>query len=390
MTGFDWQDADPTVYDPDNPLALLEKAAASGEDERAKLAAWAVRSMAAGNAPPFILTTVARDYVRRVKLLPLGAYDDLVRRSLGEFASPGRDDDRGPSVATQLVEIARELYTFGVSDLGEAFAIPNDGPKVVAMLRGSKTSLRALLARECFTRTGRAPTQQALADALLVIEGIAQEADESRLYLRAAQHDGELWLDVGDHAGHAVRVTAAGWSVEDEPPVLFKRTSLTSPLPEPRRGGSVGDLWRWLNVREDDRPLIAAALVHALFSEQPHVTLAIFGEHGTAKTTALKIFVMLLDPSPVLARKPPRDAESWVVQASGSWVVGLDNMSDIPDWLSDALCRASTGDGDVRRKLYTDGDSRCSRSAGSSCSTASTSARSSPTWPTARCPSRWS
>jgi hypothetical protein len=28
----------------------------------------------------------------------------------------------------------------------------------------------------------------------------------------------------------------------------------------------------------------------------------------------------------------------------------------VSDWLSDSLCRAVTGDGDVRRKLYTDGD----------------------------------
>jgi hypothetical protein len=37
-------------------------------------------------------------------------------------------------------------------------------------------------------------------------------------------------------------------------------------------------------------------------------------------------------------------------------VVGIDNLSDIPAWLSDSLCRAVTGDGDVRRKLYTDSD----------------------------------
>src|SRR5690606_20266934 len=30
--------------------------------------------------------------------------------------------------------------------------------------------------------------------------------------------------------------------------------------------------------------------------------------------------------------------------------------STVPDWLSDSICRASTGDGDVRRKLYTDGE----------------------------------
>ena len=31
-------------------------------------------------------------------------------------------------------------------------------------------------------------------------------------------------------------------------------------------------------------------------------------------------------------------------------------MSYLPDWLSDSLCRAVTGNGDVRRRLYTDGD----------------------------------
>jgi hypothetical protein len=34
----------------------------------------------------------------------------------------------------------------------------------------------------------------------------------------------------------------------------------------------------------------------------------------------------------------------------------LDNLSTVPDWLSDSICRAVTGDGDVRRKLYTDGE----------------------------------
>ena len=138
--------------------------------------------------------------------------------------------------------------------------------------------------------------------------------------------------------------------------MLFKRTALTGPLPEPVHGGGIAGLWDWLNVAEADRPLVAAALVAALFSDQPHVILAIFGEQGTGKTTAVKVLVMLLDPSPVPIRKPPRDADSWVTAAAGSWVVGLDNLSDVPPWLSDSLCRASTGDGDVRRKLYSDSD----------------------------------
>ena len=41
--GLDWQDADPTAYDPDNPFALLQKAEAAEEPEQAKLAIWAIQ-----------------------------------------------------------------------------------------------------------------------------------------------------------------------------------------------------------------------------------------------------------------------------------------------------------------------------------------------------------
>ncbi len=353
MTGLDWQDIDPDAYDPERPLHLLEKAAAKEETERAMAAVRAIRSMTAAGADAGVMA-VARDFVKRTRVLALASFDGLVQEA--RSSDDGAGEPERKSVATSLVELAQEFYTFGVSDLGEPFAIPIDGPKVVAMLRGSKTSLRALLAREYFTRTGKAATQQALADALLVIEGMAQEQDESRLFMRVAQHMGALWLDLGDSTGRAVRITSSGWTVEDQAPVLFKRTSLTGPLPEPQRGGDLSNLWDWLNVSKDDRPLVAAELVARLYSDIPHVVLAIFGEHGTGKTTATKVLVLLLDPGPVPVRKPPRDAESWVTAASGSWVVGLDNLSEIPPWLSDALCRASTGDGDVRRKLYTDGD----------------------------------
>jgi hypothetical protein len=60
----------------------------------------------------------------------------------------------------------------------------------------------------------------------------------------------------------------------------------------------LAELWDWLNVTEDDRPLVAAWLVSLLFPDIPHPMLNLFGEQGTGKTTAGKVLVSILDPSP--------------------------------------------------------------------------------------------
>lgn len=66
--------------------------------------------------------------------------------------------------------------------------------------------------------------------------------------------------------------------------------------------------------------------------------------------------VSVVDPSGAPTRKSPKDEEHWVTAAAASWVVALDNVSNMQGWLADSLCRAVTGEGDVRRALYTDSD----------------------------------
>jgi hypothetical protein len=64
----------------------------------------------------------------------------------------------------------------------------------------------------------------------------------------------------------------------------------------------------------------------------------------------------LIDPSAAELRHVSTDLDDWAVVANASYVVPLDNLSRISPGFSDALCRASTGDGIVRRQLYTDSD----------------------------------
>ena len=269
----------------------------------------------------------------------------------GTAGKPTKD-----STATALVRLALDRYRLGLSADDDPFAVALDGPQIVRALRGGKGSLRAELADAYYVEFGKVAAQQALADALLVLEGRAQHENAERLHLRVAEVDGVHYLDLGDITGRAVRITAGRWHVVTAPPVLFRRTQLTGALPVPEAGGTLDELWTLLNVAASDRPLVLAWLVAALLPDVPHPVLALRGEQGTGKSTATRTLAGLLDPGPAQVRKPPRDVDGWVTAASGSWVVGVDNVSDLRDWWSDALCRAVTGDGDVRRRLYSDAD----------------------------------
>ena len=286
-------------------------------------------------------------------------------------AAEPKPNQAKPSTASQLVDMALDRYDFGVTEDGQPYAV-RPGRHVVRMLRGGKNSLRAELSQAYYREHKKAAPQQALADALLVLEGMAQDHDPDQVHLRVAAADGVVWLELGDAAETVVRIDGNNWRVvRDGVPVIFRRTGLTGALPNPQSAdhadhadhdsylslGTFDLLFDHLNVAQADRPLVLAWLIAVLIDpESPHPILSLFGEQGTGKSTASRRIVSVVDPSPVPLRKPPRDPEGWVTAAQGSWVVGLDNLSQVSDWLSDSLCRAATGDGDVRRALYTDSD----------------------------------
>lgn len=266
----------------------------------------------------------------------------------------GAHSARGPGMATRLVAHARDHYILGWAKDGSGpFAVAH-GTHLALPLRGGRGSLRGALARAAHDRWGQTPSAAALADAMTTLEGYAEDSPPADLHLRVAHHGGVLWLDLGDETGRVVRITHDGWEVLDHSAVTFRRSELTGALPAPVRGGSLADLWRFANVRSDLRPVLIGWLVAVLLPDRPCPVAALTGEQGTGKSTATRLLGNLLDPSPAATRKPPKDIEAWVVAAAGSRVVAVDNLSGITEWFSDSLCRAVTGDADVRRTLYSD------------------------------------
>lgn len=273
--------------------------------------------------------------------------------------NPKQDDEkgRGPSQASQLVALAREKFELFMSEDGRPYGVKKDGPNTVYALRG-KAGLRSLLAR-MYTdaHDGSVPSQSALADAMTVLEGQAAEAEPRHLALRVARHHERIIIDLATPEGRCVSVGPDGWTREATSPVLFRRSGAMKPLPEPiRDGDGLAKLRDLLNTDEEGFHLLVAWLVASFIPDLPHPILTFRGEQGTGKSYAAKMVIGIVDPSGAPKRTAPRDIKAWATQAFNSWALCLDNVSIIPDWLSDALCRAVTGDGIVDRALYTDDD----------------------------------
>jgi hypothetical protein len=123
-------------------------------------------------------------------------------------------------------------------------------------------------------------------------------------------------------------------------------------LPLPVSGGSVSALRQLVNVSDDDWPLLISWLVAAFRPGYPFPVLVLHGEQGSAKSTVSKMLRNLIDPNIAPLRSEQRDERDLMLAATNGWIVALDNLSRLPVWLSDALCRLSTGGGFATRTLY--------------------------------------
>lgn len=298
---------------------------------------------------------------------PASAPDDANAAAEQQAFAESSQKPEKKSAAQQLVEIAQEVYNFGVDTDGKPFGVRKGG-HVVRMLVNGRFSLRKELGGLYFRIVGRPASQNALAEAMGVLEYVAdQQGEPVELALRAARPtDDMIYIDMGDKAERVLRISAAGWEVLDgsaEIPVLFRRTNLTAALPTPLLGGDLEQLWQFVNMNSaKDRQVLRGWLVSAYaLVGRPCPILALLGEQGTAKTSSARRVFSLVDPSAASVRRPPNDIDRLLHAVHSCRGTVFDNLSSIPRWLSDGLCRCVTGESDVDRSLFTDSDVRVIR-----------------------------
>ncbi len=200
---------------------------------------------------------------------------------------------------------------------------------------------------------------QIVQDALGTLEGQAIHGEPCYpVYVRLAESGGNIYLDLGNEKYDVVEITPDGWTVlGNQNVVKFRRPAGMAALPYPKEGGCIEILNRYVNLaNQEDWPLIVGFILGCFHPSGPYPILAVTGEQGSAKSTLLKVIKAITDPSTAPLRSTPKNLRDLAISANNSWALAFDNLSDIPGWLSDGLCRLATGGGLATRTLYTDDD----------------------------------
>ena len=299
-----------------------------------------------------------------------------------------RDPAGRPQIAFTVEGIVEDDIEGAVESTLEEPGETNESPDT-AHLKSYQTHrethpLRSRAARNWIARRyheafGAVPTSQNLQEALNVLEGRAvHESSQLDVHLRLAEHAGAIYIDLGDDQWRAVEIDRTGWRVIAEPPVRFRRPPQLLPLPlpvarvcdsvagvcgpgesspDPASLRAATESWpallrKFLNITDDHWPLVLGWLVAALRPRGPYPVLCLHGEQGAAKSTAALLLRSLVDPNAAPLRGEPKEVRDLMIAATHSHVLCFDNLSRLPDWLSNALCRLSTGGGFSTRTLY--------------------------------------
>jgi hypothetical protein len=260
---------------------------------------------------------------------------------------------RQPSQATSLVKQTGDCELWHTPDGVGYISLPVDRHVEHWPLRSN--SFKRWLQREYFLKAKAACNAQAVQDAIGVLEGKAMfDSPQYDVYLRMAEDGGKVFLDLCDDQWRIVEVGPRGWRVVNGRKPRFRRTKSMLSLPEPQQRGDVAELRYHLGLCEDGYPLVVGWMVAALRESGPFPVLNLYAEQGAGKTTAARKIRSLIDPNTAPMRSESKEPRDLMIAAHNGWAIALDNVSHITPWMSDCLCRLSTGGGFSTRELYSD------------------------------------
>lgn len=264
-------------------------------------------------------------------------------------------DEKKPKVTTDyIIKGLVSQNNLFYDQYSEPWLSPHEGKSEIYKIGSRK--FNRWLGAQVFNNYGFALKNNQLRDITSALEGIALYGGngEKHLEVRSQLVDDILWYDLGDSA---VRVDRNGWKIVERPPILFRPYDHQEKQVCPSKNGNIQALRQFVNINSDeDWVLFLAFAISAFIPTFPQPVLVLTGSQGAGKTTPMRMLKKLIDPSVLPSNGSPSDQEEMSRMASRHLVLFFDNLSNLPNKVSDILCKIVTGDGFSRRTKFTDED----------------------------------
>ena len=275
-----------------------------------------------------------------------------VEHASGEIAEKQSEGTRAGEL---LMGLASDARVFRAADGRFHARVPVNGRQAIFGL--NSTAFRDWLIDGYMSAHQKLPARRAIRRVLEGLEARARfENDSPTVYVRVGrdqdQNLSSYYLDLGDHAGTVVKICASGWSIAQDTGIHFARPQGQLPLPLPERDGSIEFLREFVNVTESDFHLLVGWMAFALRPVGPYPVLVLHGNQASAKSTLVSVVRQLIDPQTAPHLAESRSTGDLMITAVNGWVLAFDNLSTLPNWLSDGLCRLASGSGFATRALY--------------------------------------
>ena len=249
----------------------------------------------------------------------------------------------------------------------DQYNVPHASIKIdnhVEILSLNNRRFKNLLYKICYNETKKLNSEK-IEGILNILKADAEfSGNKKKVDLRVVKKDDyTFYYDLTNNSWTIIKITPEGWTLIEEDtsiPILFKRYSnqMAQVIPTIYDKGDIFDKFMdLLNLKDEKNRLLLKCYIISLFiPEIAKPILILHGEQGSAKSTLEELIKMLVDPSILKTLSFPRDINELVQQLAHNYIAYFDNISIIPHWISDVLCRAVTGSGFSKRQLFTDDD----------------------------------
>lgn len=280
-----------------------------------------------------------------------GVIDEAINGCDEVFASTRPKISQGEIITKECEELIKDCFR----DQQGSFYVVLPINQHLEVCQTKSTRFRNWIAKGYRARHKTPPNSESINQAIIQMEAKCEDSRQIELFNRVGHYGGAIYYDLATPDWRGVRITPNEWEIVYLPPI-FRRYNHQNEQVIPVPGGDPKDILQFCNLNEDDQCLFVVTTATYFIPNIPHVIISQNGEQGSGKSYNSRAVKRLVDPSKAELISSPKDLEQAQMTADKHWVSAFDNLSRIIEWFSDFLCRGVTGEGDMKRSLYTNDD----------------------------------